>query len=90
MNKKANTLLFILGATVFNMLITILCFFALLMLYAKTVMPFIPEDNRAWGFPIIFLAAIALAFLIYRFVLKVFLKKVDVERYFDPIFGKRK
>ena len=89
MNKKVNTLLFILGATVFNILITIICFIALLMLYSKTVMPLIPEGGQAWGFPLIFIAAIALSFVIYRLVIKYFIKKVPVDKYFDPIFGKK-
>jgi hypothetical protein len=90
MNKKANTLLFILGATVFNILITLICFMGLLLLYAKSIMPLLPEEGRAWGFPLIFIAAIALSFLIYRFVLKQLMKKVNMEQYFDPIFGRRR
>jgi len=90
MNKKVNTLLFILGATLFNFIVTVLCFFALLMLYASLLAPLISEEKRGWGFPVIFIAAIALSFIIYRLVLKLILKKVAVEKYFDPIFGKRK
>ena len=90
MNKKVNTLFFILGATLFNMLITVICFLALLVLYSKIVMPFIPEGGQAWGFPLIFIVSIIMAFIIYRYALKFFLKKVAVEKYFDPIFGKTK
>jgi hypothetical protein len=91
MSKKTNTLLFMLGATLFNILVTVLCFIGLLILYAKYIMQFVPESGQAWGFPIIFIAAIALSFVVYRLILKVLLKKVDIERYFDPIFGgKRK
>ena len=89
MNKKVNTLLFVLGATLFNILVTILCFMGLLLLYAKCVMSFLPEDSRSWGFPVIFIGAIALSFLIYRFSLKLLLKKIDMEKYFDPIFGRK-
>jgi hypothetical protein len=90
MNKKVNTLLFILGATLFNIIITVLCFMGLLLLYARFIMPLIPENGQAWGFPLIFIAAIALSFLIYRLILKLLLKKVSAEKYFDPIFGGRK
>ena len=90
MNKKVNTLLFVLGATLFNMLITVICFAALLLLYAKKIMPVIPEDGRSWGFPLIFIAAIAISFFVYRLALKIFLKKVEAEKYFDPFFKRRK
>jgi len=90
MNKKANTLLFLLGATLFNMLTTIIFFVALLILYSKTIMTIIPESGQAWGFPLIFIAAIALSFVIYRFVVKLLEKKVNVDKYFDPIFGRRR
>ena len=90
MNKKFNTFLFILGATAFNILATVICFAALIIVYAKWIMPLIPEDGRSWGFPLIFIASIVISFFAYRSVLKIFLKKVQVEKYFDPIFKGRK
>jgi hypothetical protein len=90
MNKKLNTALFILGATLFNILVTILCFVGLLLLYARFIMSLLPEEGRAWGFPLIFIAAIIISFLVYRLALKLLMQKVDMGTYFDPIFGKRK
>ncbi|MDR1287154.1 MAG: leader peptide processing enzyme [Treponema sp.] len=90
MNKKANTLVFILGATVFNILVTVMCFVLLFVLYARFLASLLPENAAAWGFPVIFIAAIALSFIIYRVILKQLLRRVDVEKYFDPIFGKRR
>ena len=90
MSKKTNTLLFILGATVFNVVITAVCFMALLLLYARFLVPLLPGEGQAWGFPVIFIAAIALSFLIYRLALKQLLKKIDVEKHFDPVFGGRR
>jgi hypothetical protein len=90
MNKKVNTLLFILGATLFNIIITVVFFFGLLLLYVKFLLPLLPESGRAWGFPLLFIAAIVLSFLTYRFVLNLLMKKIKVEEYFDPVFGGRK
>ena len=90
MNKKTNTWLFILGATVFNVLITIISFLALLFIYAKFIANLLPEEGAAWGFPVIFIAAIALSFVIYRVIVKYLFKRFDVEKYFDPIFGRRR
>ncbi|MDR3335021.1 MAG: leader peptide processing enzyme [Treponema sp.] len=87
MSKKSNTLWFILGATAFNILITIISFFVLLLLYGKVLAPLIPETGVAWGLPVIFIGALALSFVIYRMILKQLLKRIDMEKYFDPIFG---
>jgi len=86
MNKKVNTILFILGATVFNILITILSFLVLLIIYAKTIMRILPEGLQSWSFPFIFIAALAIAFFAYRYTLRYLISRVEIEKYFDPIF----
>jgi hypothetical protein len=94
MSKKTNTLLFILGATVFNLLITIAAFLALLLLFTYIIMPGLPESAAgkaaSWAIPIIFIAALAVSFGVYRIVLKFLMKKINIERHFDPIFGGRR
>jgi hypothetical protein len=90
MSKKTNTLWFILGATAFNILTTIICFILLLLVYARLLLPYLPETVGAWGFPVIFIGSIALSFVLYRFILKIVMKKVDMEKHFDPIFGRRR
>jgi len=89
MNKKVNTALFILGATVFNIMITVLSFLLLLFLYAKFLLRLLPQGAQAWSFPFIFIAAIAISFFVYKFALGFLLKKIDVEKYFDPIINTR-
>jgi membrane protein implicated in regulation of membrane protease activity len=90
MSKKSNTLLFIIGATVFNILITVACFMALFVAFAWLIAPRLPQDVVAWSFPVLFIGAIALSFVIYRLILKRLFKRIDPDKYFDPIFGKRK
>jgi len=89
MNKKVNTLLFILGATLFNVLIAIISFLLLTILYVNFIAMLIPEQGRHWGFTLIFLSSIAVSFVVYRIVLKYLLTKVDIEKYFDPLFINR-
>ena len=89
MSKKTNTLLFILGGTVFNILITVFCFILFLLIYSKFLYPRLPESSAAWALPIIFVASIVTSFFIYRMAVKLMMKKVDMEKYFDPIFGRR-
>lgn len=86
MNKKVNTALFIAGATVFNILVTVTAFLLLLTVYAQCVMRYLPEGAQAWSFSLIFIAAIVISFCIYRFILKILLKKIEMEKYFAPIF----
>jgi len=90
MSKKTNTLLFIIGGTVFNIIITILCFILLLILYGSVIVPHIPQASSSWVIPVIFIASIVISFLVYRLAIKIIMKKVNMEKYFDPIFGPRK
>jgi hypothetical protein len=89
MNKKVNTALFILGATVFNVLITVLSFLLLLFLYAKFFLHLLPQTAQAWSFPVIFIASIAISFFVYKFAIGFLIKRIDVEKYFDPIINTR-
>jgi len=89
MNKKVNTILFILGATVFNVFIAAASMILLFLLYAKFLMEHIPENGRAWGVFIIFIASLVISFVVYRVTLKFLLTKIDVEKYFDPLFVRR-
>jgi len=88
MNKRVNTILFILGATVFNVIVAVISFIILIMLCAKFILPRIPETGYSWAVSLILLASIAISILVYRAVLKFFLTKIDVEQYFDPLFVK--
>ena len=90
MNKKLNTILFILGATAFNILVTVLFFLLLLVGYAKFLLHLLPEGAQTWSFPLIFIAALAIAFLVYRYAIRFLMNKVDMEKYFDPLFVSRK
>lgn len=90
MSKKTNTVIFLIGATIFNIVITIVSFLVLLVFYGRVLVPLLPKEIAAWGMPIIFVGAIVLAFVVYRFVVNALMKKIDVEKYFDPLFMPRR
>ena len=90
MNKKLNTIFLILGATIFNVLVVLACFFLLFLIYVKFFANLLPEQSGSWIFTFIFLVSVAVSFFVYRFLLKYLLKKIDVDKYFDPLFVKRK
>jgi hypothetical protein len=90
MNKRLNTLLFLLGATVFNVLVAVLSFIILFVLYANFLSRLMPETtNYSWVFAIIFLGSLAISFVTYRYALKFLLSKIDVDKYFDSLLVKK-
>jgi hypothetical protein len=90
MNKKLNTLLFIVGATAFNILTTLLFLFLLGFIYIYFIMRFLPPEAQSWPFVIIFIGALALSFVVYRIVIRILMNRVDVDKYFTQVFrGKR-
>jgi len=89
MNKKVNTLLFILCATLFNIIIVLVSFIVLTLIYLKFFMMKLPESSRSWVFTTIFLTSIAISILVYRVIIKYYINKIDIEKYFDPLFVSR-
>jgi len=85
-DKRLNTIIFILAATVFNVLTVIVSIILLLLLF-NAILP--PEHFQAWVLGLIFIASLALSFVVYRYALKFILKKIDVDKYFDPLFVRR-
>lgn len=90
MNKKANTILFILGATVFNVVVMIAVFIALFVLYGQLIAESVPPQVNQIVVLVLFIGSIALTYFIYHKVIQWAQKKWDLEKYFDPIFGKKK
>jgi len=89
MNKKINTVLFVLGATLFNIIVALICLLLLMVLYAKSPLSgMVSDSGQSWAGVLIFISSIAVSMFVYRIVLKALLKKVDVEKYFDPLFVK--
>ena len=89
MNKKVNTALFIVGATVGTTLLALI-----LIIIPTAIMIIIMKDGFAEIAPIavsvIFLVGIVGSFLIYSFIMKKVTEKVDMEKYFHPILVRKK
>jgi uncharacterized membrane protein YbhN (UPF0104 family) len=85
MNKKTNTLLFILIAMMTNIVATLIYFFILYLLYSVFIAPRLPANSEVLSLALIFLAALAISFITYQKLLKLFIKKVDVRKYFEPV-----
>ena len=75
MTKKAHMVLFMLAATVVNIVLTLICLSILMLLYSFFVIQHVPENASFISFPLIFLASFVFSFLIYQKILKLYLKK---------------
>lgn len=90
MNKKVNTVLFILGATIFNIIMMILILVVGLALISVFVGENIGAGIAQILFLLLFVVSIAGAFFLYHRAVKLLSQKVDMEKYFHPIFTRFK
>lgn len=86
MNKKANTVLFILGATVVNVLIMIVIFLALFVVFGRFIEPNLPPQVNQIVMLLLFIGSIVATYFLYHKLVKWLSDKYDLDKYFDPIF----
>ena len=85
MNKKLNYVLFLLGATLANILIM-----GLLFIIPLIILTLIFRGQMNDFFVIIpFICAIGGGYFIYSKLFTFFRSKVDMEKYFEPFFKKK-
>ncbi len=90
MNKKVNTVLFIIGATIGNVLFMTIVFLVLFILFGRFLAPVLPPTADQIAVVIIFVGSIVLTYFAYHQVIKMLTNRVDMEKYFDPIFKRKK
>lgn len=90
MNKKANTILFVLAATVLNVLVMGIVFTLLLVVLSSIAPPTLSPEFGTLAVAMIFLATIIVTYVLYHYAVKLLSRKIDLERYFEPIFRTRK
>ena len=86
MNKKVNTVLFIIGATVVNIVTMLIIFLTGLYLIGVLLPETARESAGQFLFILMFLIAIAGSFFIYHRLIRFISKRIDLEKYFHPIF----
>jgi len=90
MNKKVNTVLFLLGATVFNLLIMFMLIVLFLVLISAIFRESLNPNVLSILMIVVFVGSIAAAFFIYGRVVKWLSRKIDMEKYFLPLFRRKK
>ncbi|MDR2314012.1 MAG: hypothetical protein LBE02_05710 [Spirochaetaceae bacterium] len=69
MNKRVSLVLFMIAATAFNIIATVLCFIVLWLLYMALLIPHIPAEAAFMGLPVLFAAAVIASCAVYRWIL---------------------
>ncbi|MFP4302324.1 MAG: hypothetical protein ACLFPW_09950 [Spirochaetaceae bacterium] len=90
MNKRVNTVLFVLGASVVNVIIMLVLFLALFVVFARFLAPSLSAGANQLIMVLIFVVSIGVTYFIYHRLVRWLSTKVDMDKYFDPIFGKKK
>ncbi|MBN1836390.1 MAG: hypothetical protein JW820_11105 [Spirochaetales bacterium] len=89
MNKRTNTVLFLIGATVFNLLVMFVLIVVLLVAISALFRDRLSPNLMSILMVVVFIGSIAASFLIYSRVIKWLSKKVDMEKYFVSIFKRK-
>lgn len=86
--KKRNTAVFVLIATVLNIVLMLVFMLIGYMLLVRFGNPDNPNGAQIWLI-VIFLGSIGLSWLIYSRIVKWYTKRVDVEKNFAPLISPR-
>jgi hypothetical protein len=76
-NKKGRFILIIAAATVFNIVVTVICFFLLVLLYNALLIPHIPGEKAFIGLPVLFILAVIITFAAYQRILRIYIRKKE-------------
>ncbi len=90
MNKKLNTALFIIGASILNVILMVVLMAIGLALVSLIIPKNISPTIASALFILVFLLSVAGSFFAYHKGIKLIAKKVDMDKYFHPIFSSRK
>ncbi len=90
MNKKLNTALFLIGATVFNLLLLVVLIVLSLLVISALGRGRLSGNLMSILLIVVFLGSMVASFLIYNQVIKFVSRRIDLEKYFLPLFRRRR
>ena len=79
-------MLFIIAATVANLVIMLALFVLLAFVYGRLLARFFNQEAGQIIIVIIFFLSVAGSYFFYHFFVKSLSKRIDMDKYFDPIF----
>ncbi len=90
MNKKLNTVLFLLAASIYNIVIMILIIVLLLFIISRFITEEASPGFASGLFILVFILGIAGSFFIYHRTIKYLSTKIEFDKYFMPLIRSRK
>ncbi len=90
MNKKLNTVLFLLAASIYNIIVMIVIIVLLLFIVSRFITEQATPGIASGIFIFIFILGIAGSFFIYHRTIKYLSRKIDFDKYFMPLIRSRK
>ncbi|WP_319559525.1 leader peptide processing enzyme [Marispirochaeta sp.] len=90
MNKKTNTLLFVAGATVVNIILMFVFLIAGIVILSIVLPRDIHPGIAQGAFVLLFILSVIGSFLVYHRIMKILAAKIELDKYFEPIFPGRK
>lgn len=81
MVRKRRVVLFVIGATVGNLLLMVLCFAGLMGLYSLTLGRWLPQQALLWALAVVFIASLAISTFVYRSLLKLLRERYHLDEY---------
>ena len=88
MNKRLNTVLFMIGATIVNVVVMFAVFLVLFFLFGRFLAPHLSPGINQILLLVIFVASMVLTYFLYHRLMRRLADKYDLEKYFEPIFRK--
>jgi hypothetical protein len=85
-----NTVVFILGATVVNMVLMIALFLLTFVLFGIFIAPRLPPAVNSVFILVLFVLSVVGTYFVYHKIVAFLSTRVELEKYFDPIFKSKK
>ena len=89
MNKRVNTVLFLLIATLFNILVIFVIFLVGFVLLGQFILPIVSPQVGQILLIVLFCGSLALGYVIYNKTLKWFQQRYKTTEALEPIFRKK-
>lgn len=88
MNRRLNSILFILAATIVNIIAMVLIFGVFMILFARFIAPHLAPSVNQIVLLVIFVGSVAITYVLYHRLMKWLSRRYPLEKYFGPVFGK--
>lgn len=90
MNKRLNSVLFIIGATVANIVSMVVIFGVLMVLFARFLAPHLAPGANQIILLVLFVGSVVITYVLYHRFMKWLSEKYTLQDYFGPLFGRNK